>query len=194
MINRVNMDGVTAYSEYTQLPKGGYVVKIMKAEVKNNRVGQYIELSCDICEGEYSGFYAADYRNQGDPKKWHCVSFINVPRDDGSEKDGWTKKSFKTWYDALEQSNPGYTFDWDDTKLKGLICGAVFAGEEYIGRDGSKKMAIKIRNWIPADNVRKGKYKIPEDKTVKSGGSAAPSSSSGSGFIPVSETDADLPF
>ena len=93
MINRVNMDGVKPYGDSNILPKGGYVMKILGVTVKQNRVGQYLELSCDVCEGEYKDFFANDYRNQSDPKKWHCNAFVNVPRDDGTEKDGWTKGS-----------------------------------------------------------------------------------------------------
>ena len=41
-----------AYGDYDVLPKGGYVVKILGAEVCNNSVGQYVKISCDIAEGE----------------------------------------------------------------------------------------------------------------------------------------------
>ena len=48
MINRVNMDGVKPYGDSNILPKGGYVMKILGVTVKQNRVGQYLELSCDV--------------------------------------------------------------------------------------------------------------------------------------------------
>ena len=49
-----------AYGDYDVLPKGGYVVKILGAEVCNNSVGQYVKISCDIAEGEHAGFYAKE--------------------------------------------------------------------------------------------------------------------------------------
>ena len=165
MINRVNMDGVKPYGDSNILPKGGYVMKILGVTVKQNRVGQYLELSCDVCEGEYKDFFANDYRNQSDPKKWHCNAFVNVPRDDGTEKDGWTKRAFATFIDALEQSNNGYHFDWDETKMKGLIVGGLFV----------------------IDKVRNNKFKLPKDKLLK-----REDSSSSSGFTPVDSDD--LPF
>ena len=79
-----------AYQDYQQLPKGGYVLKILNAEVCENSIGQYIKISCDIAEGEYAGFFAAEYKNQqSEDKKWHCNYLLNVPNDDGTEKDGW---------------------------------------------------------------------------------------------------------
>ena len=45
-----------AYGDYEALPKGGYVVKILGAELCSNSVGQYVKISCDIAEGEYAGF------------------------------------------------------------------------------------------------------------------------------------------
>ena len=62
MINRVNMDGVKPYGDSNILPKGGYVMKILGVTVKQNRVGQYLELSCDVCEGEYKFSGATKYR------------------------------------------------------------------------------------------------------------------------------------
>ena len=94
-----------AYGDYEALPKGGYVVKILGAEVCNNSVGQYVKISCDIAEGEYAGFYAKEYKaQQSEDKKWHCNHLLYIPNDDGSEKDNWTKRRFKTFTEALEES------------------------------------------------------------------------------------------
>lgn len=188
MLNKVNMDGVKPYGDVAILPKGGYVMKILGVEVKENRIGQYLTLSCDVVEGEYKDFFANDYRNQtGDSKKWHCNAFINVPRDDGSEKDGWTKRAFATWIEALEQSNPGYHFDWDETKLKGLLIGGLFVIREYKGQNGDIRQSTTLASWTTVDKVRSGKYKLPKDKLLKR------ENTSSSGFTSVT-TDDDLPF
>ena len=187
MINRVNMDGVKPYGDSNILPKGGYVMKILGVAVKQNKVGQYLELSCDVCEGEYKDFFANDYRGQSDPKKWHCNAFVNVPRDDGSEKDGWTKRTFATWYTALEESNPGYHFDYDETKLKGLIVGGLFVIREYESQNGDVRQGTTLASWTTADKVRNNKFKLPKDRLLK-----REESSSSSGFTPVDSDD--LPF
>ena len=61
-----------AYGDIQALPKGGYVLKVLGAEVCNNSVGQYVKLGCDVVEGEYANFYANEYKNQqSEDKKWH---------------------------------------------------------------------------------------------------------------------------
>lgn len=192
MIKQVNMNGITGYQERETLPlgNGGYVLKIMGATVKSNIVGDYIELSCDIAEGEYKDFFSRDYKNQtGDNKKWHCVKFINVPKDDGSEKDTWTKQALKTFIDALEGSNPGYHFDWDETKFKGKIIGGLFRVEEYLGRqDSNIHESVRLASFTTADRIRTGKFTPMKPKKLR-GDAAEPATPA---FI---EVDSDeLPF
>ena len=94
-----------AYGEIQQLPKGAYILKVLGVDLNENSVGQYITLHCDVLEGEHKDFFAKDYKaQQSEDKKWHCNFFINVPNDDGSEKDGWTKRRFKTIMEAFEES------------------------------------------------------------------------------------------
>ena len=73
-----------AYGDYQQLPKGGYVLKILGVELCTNKIGQYVKISCDVAEGEYAGFFTNEYKNQQqEDKKWHCNYLLNVPNDDG---------------------------------------------------------------------------------------------------------------
>ncbi len=181
------------YSAYQALPKGGYVARIMGAAVMENSKGQYVKISVDIAEGEYQGYYAHDYEGQtGEDKKWRGIYLLNVPRDDGSEQDGWTKRKFKTFTEALEDSNPGYHFDWDESKFKGLIIGALFNEREYEKSDGSVGRATNLAQVTSVDNIRSGKYKLPDDKLLKrtSGSAASPD-----GFMNIPDSiDEELPF
>lgn len=187
MINKVNMDGIKPYGESSMLPKGGYVMKILGVEVKQNSKGQYLQVSCDVVEGEYKDFFAEDYRAQSEPKKWHCNAFVNVPRDDGTEQDGWTKRAFATFIDSLEQSNSGFHFDWDETHLKGLLVGGLFSFREYEGQDGTVRQGTNLASWTSVEKIRTGRYKLPKDRPLKRD---TPSASNG--FTPV--LDDDLPF
>lgn len=188
----VNMDGVRGFQDRETLPlgNGGYVVRIMGAVEKQNSVGNYLEVSCDIAEGDYKDFFANDYRSQtGDPKKWHCTKFINLPKDDGTEKDDVTKSILKTFMDALEGSNPGYHWDWDESKLKGKIVGGLFREEEYLGRtDNNVYTSVKLASWTTADKIRTGKFKPLKKKCLKT---YEPSTPSGA-FTAVD--DEQLPF
>ena len=180
-----------------QLPVGAYVCTILKAEEKvyNSPKGEWhkLEVSFDISEGEQKDFYANDYRAQsGEDKKWKGVLRMNIPTDDGSEADGWTKRSFKTNILAIEESNNGYHWDWNEAQLKGKTVGIVFRSEEweYNGKRGWRTAPFKM---VPAADVKSGNIKIPDPKPLN--GKAASQASTAadlSDFVEVAS--ADLPF
>lgn len=157
-----------AYKDFEQLPKGGYILKIMGADVCENSVGQYVKISCDIAEGDYKDFYSKEYRaQQPEDKKWHCNYLLNVPKDDGTEQDGWTARRFKTVIEALEESNSGYHFDWDERKFKGKLIGGLFNEREYEKNDGTVGRATNLAQLCAVEKIREGKFKIPADKVLK---------------------------
>ena len=187
-------DKVHGYQDRPQLPVGGYVMRIMGAEVKENRIGQYVQVSMDIAEGQYKDFFADYYRAQDANKKWHCNYLLNVPLDDGSEKDGWTKRRFKTFTEALEASNDGYHFDWDEKKFKGLMIGGLFNIREWKTDDGQRGRSTNLAQVCSVEKIRTGKYKLPKDQLLKDSDSADSSSTNttSGGFTVVH--DDDLPF
>ena len=157
-----------AYTDFQQLPKDGYVLRIMGAEVCENSKGEYIKISCDLAEGEYKDFYANEYRNQQqEDKKWHCNYLLNVPNDDGSEQDGWTKRRFKTVIAALEDSNPGYHFDWDEKKFKGKLVGGLFNEREYEANDRTVKRTTNLAQMCAVEKIRSKTFKLPKDKLLQ---------------------------
>ena len=184
-------------SARAQLPVGAYICQILKAEEKvySSPKGEWhkLEVSFDICEGEHKDFYANDYRAQsGEDKKWKGVLRMNIPTDDGSEADGWTKRSFKTNILAIEESNNGYHWDWNEAQLKGKTVGIVFRSEEweYNGKRGWRTAPFKM---VPAADVKSGNIKIPDPKPLN--GKAASQASTAadlSDFVEVAS--ADLPF
>ena len=191
-----DFDKVQGYQDRQQLPVGGYVMKIMGAEVKENRVGQYVQVSMDVAEGQYKDFFANDYRSQDGSQRgkvWHCNYLLNVPVDDGSERDGWTKRRFKTFTEALESSNEGYHFDWDEKKFKGLLIGGLFNLREW-ENDGRRGISTNFAQVCSVEKIRTGKFKLPKDQLL-SGTSSANTATSGDapgGFTVVH--DDDLPF
>jgi len=190
-------ESTQGYQDRPQLPTGGYVMKIMGAEVKENSIGQYVQVSMDIAEGQYKDFFANDYRAQqpqeGKDKIWHCNYLLNVPNDDGSERDGWTKRKFKTFTEALEASNDGYHFDWDEKKFKGLSIGGLFNMREYKTRDGNIGRSPNLAQVTSVEKIRAGKFKIPKDQLISGGqGDASAPASVPSGFTVIN--DDDLPF
>ena len=192
-----NYDTTQTISARAQLPVGAYICQILKAEEKvySSSKGEWhkLEVSFDISEGEHKDFYANDYRSQsGEDKKWKGVLRMNIPSDDGSEADNWAKRSFKTNILAIEESNNGYHWDWNEAQLKGKTVGIVFRSEEweYNGKRGWRTAPFKM---VPAADVKSGNIKIPDPKPLN--GKAASQASTAadlSDFVEVAS--ADLPF
>lgn len=192
-----NYDNTQTISARAQLPVGAYICQILKAEEKvySSPKGEWhkLEVSFDICEGEHKDFYANDYRSQsGEDKKWKGILRMNIPSDDGSEADNWAKRSFKTNILAIEESNNGYHWDWNEAQLKGKTVGIVFRSEEweYNGKRGWRTAPFKM---VPAADVKSGNIKIPDPKPLN--GKAASQASTAadlSDFVEVAS--ADLPF
>lgn len=176
------------------LPRGGYVCKIIGAKPIETKFGQSIKVAFDIAEGEYAGYYQAKYdTNTNEDKKWPGVYLLNVPTDDGSQKDGWTKRKFRTFTDALEDSNAGYHFDWDETKFKGKLIGFVFNYREFETDDGGTGWTPNAANSTSVDAIRNGKYKIPADRPLKNRPVAPAPDTSDFVAVPVG-TDEEVPF
>ena len=113
------------------LPAGGYVAKILNAEEISYSWGSVLLISFDIIEGQFKDFFSTDYKNQDrEDKKWRGTYRLSVPKDDGSEKDGWTKRTFGNAIWSIEASNPGYHWDWNETALKGKTVGVLYRNRE----------------------------------------------------------------
>lgn len=190
-------DRNNTYKEQERLPIGGYVLKIMDAKEVEQSWGSQLIISFDIAEGEYKDFFAKNYRTQqGEDKKWKGVYRLNVPKDDGSEQDNWAKTKFNTVVFNIEDSNPGYRWDWDERKLKGKLIGALFNNKEFAIGD-KHGFYTNCHSLILVDKIRKGDYKIPDDTLLKSnssGGSVAPATDK-DGFMSIPDgAGEELPF
>lgn len=178
-----------ANSVKEKLPTGGYVCKILSAKVEETEWGDKLVIAFDIAEGDYKGFYQREFdANTNEDKKWKGTYRLNIPADDGSEKDGWAKKRFNGFIYALEDGNSGYTFDWDEKKLKGKLIGVVFGNREweYNGKTGWSSYAAYITD---VSSVRDGKYRPAADKPLQNKATAT------SAFSTAAVVDdADLPF
>ena len=164
------------YQDTAKLPPDGYVIGIIGAEEKTEHWGTFLEIKFDICEGEWTNFYSSQYKSSTlKDKKYKGIYRMSVPREDGSEQDEWTARRFKTDMLAIEESNPGFTWDWDERKLIGRKVGVIFFQKEYEfnGRYGMFTAPHSLRG---ADKIREGDFKIPEPKLLKNrqgGGGAA---------------------
>ena len=171
------------------LPAGGYVAKIIKAEEITTEYGKRLFVYFDIIEGEHKGHFNENYAAQNtEDKKWKGVYRLNVPKDDGSEKDGWAKDKFGNFTWSVEQSNHDYHWDWNEAGLKGKTVGVLFRNKEW-EMNGNTGWTTECSDTDSADNIRNGKFKMPKDKPLAN----KSASSAGYEVVPPLDDD-DCPF
>lgn len=170
-----DFDKVQASGEYEKLPAGGYVLRIQSVEDDPKK--EYLRIVYDIAEGPEANRYQNetaenDYRH----------SFIRSYKEKALGM-------FKAFTNALEESNPGYKWDWKEGALGGKLLGVVLGYEEYEANDGNVKERIRVVSCMGADRIRKGDFKVPELKKLKTD---TATSAPVPGFTPIA--DGDVPF
>jgi len=169
------------------LPAGGYVCQILSARVESGEWGDTLVIAHDVCEGEFEGIFKRDYdNNTREDKKWRGTYRLRLPKDDGTESDGWKKRTLGNFIWAVENSNPGYSWAWDEKTLKGKKVGLLYRNKEweYNGRSGWTTEAAGSES---IDNIREGKFKTLKDKPL-------PEKPAASVFTEDVEDDGELPF
>lgn len=192
--NKFNRENAKQVSSFELLPKGAYVCKILKADEAKNSSGNgsHIRIGFDIAEGEYKDFYKKQFdANTNEDKKWpnDAMYLLSVPNDNSPE---WQVQQWDTFWTILEDSNEGFVFDGESTKLKNKVFGGLFHIEqsEY---DGNIYDHTKLK-WVrAAQDIRDNKYgKLPKDKLV---GSNTQKEAKDDGFMNVPEGEGDeIPF
>lgn len=197
MIRRpTNWNDVKEFSDRQKLPLGAYVCKVKKAAVQETEWGEQLCILFDIAEGEYSGFFNNEFNANTNPdKKWKGVLKQWLPKDNGTEKDEWTKSSLKGMITAFEKSNAGYRWDWNEASLTGRLIGILFRNEEW-EYEGKSGWAVRPFRAISVDSVLEKTFTLPKDKPLKkesttSSYANAPATDS-YGFTDI--TSDDIPF
>lgn len=196
-----NWNEVKEYTERAKLPLGAYVCQVKQCRVQDNDYGSQLAILFDIQEGEYKGYFADDYAaNQQQDKKWKGVLRIWLPKDDGSEKDEFTKSVLKGMVTAFENSNPGFSWNWYEKSLEGKQIGVLFRNEEW-EYDGKSGWAVRPFRAISVTSVREGKFSLPKDKPLANKASGASYQAPAPAYVPPSDTngfvkvdDDELPF
>ena len=158
-----------AYTGAAKLPAGGYVLKILavKFEPGKGDVSDQLIISYDIAEGDQEGFYQKNYAAQtGEDKRWKGSKSLWLPKDDGSERDEWTKRKFKTFIVCVEDSNDGFHWDWDESKLKGKLVGGIFNEKEY-EFNGNTGFYTALHHFVAVETIRQSDFKVPAPTYLK---------------------------
>lgn len=137
--------------DFRGLPIGAYECVIMDARVNHNEQSgkDTFKVSVDIASGEFKDYFRKMYENDTRiDRKWNnnAVKYLSYTGDNIAY--------FKGFLTVVENSNQGYKWDWDETKLKGKkVCG-VFQYEEYEKQDGTKGVKVRLNKFRSLDKMK----------------------------------------
>ena len=164
-------------SNFAQLPPPGvYLAEIqgVKLEESYDHSRENIVLMIEITDGEFKGQYHKVFEEQknsfGDKVKYRGT-FRIVPFLENDEP--WVKSKFEGNLWALYESNPGFEWDWDERKLKGLKIGINVRKCFYEGNDGTEKETTEIGQLESIVEVKAGKVKPMKERKQKKNGSSS---------------------
>ena len=172
-------------------PKGCYIAEIKTAEVVDLQFldRKAIELTLDICEGEYKGRYEEVWREQDEKfgKATFKGTFRLIPPVEDDED--WRRRAFESNLWCVQQSNPDYEWDWDEKKLKGKKVGINVRNRLYT-YNGQDRTTTEICQFETVDDVRSGKAKPRPDRNQRK---SEEEKTAGKDFADVSKT-VDVPW
>lgn len=164
-MEKLNLENVTATSEYKDNGKivpGGYVCEIKTVtdcpvgyNAKKPESGDFLKIEYDIAEGDFTGYYKDLEEKFG----FWGGSYIRSYKPNALGV-------FKGFIKAVSDSNPGFSWDWDEQSLVGKKVGLVLGPDTYTGMDGKTKTKMKVVAVKSVDDIRSGKFSIPENPVI----------------------------
>lgn len=191
-MKQLDLSNVQAIQEgsYRQIVPGGYVCRITKVEDMpfnpTTGKGDFLKVEFDIAEGDFAGYFGEQYQQFG---KWRGILY----RSYGQNSLGM----FKGFIKAIEESNPGYQWQWHEETLVGKLIGVVFGEEEYVDRTYHTAVSVKPRQIRSVQAIRAGDFKIPAIKKLNSTQAAQVQQveqDTQAGYTPIQGADVPLPF
>lgn len=163
-------DDIKINEGYEKIKVGGHICKILDAKVveftspKDNKKYEQLSLKIDIAEpDEQAGYYERRFANDAKTDalnaKWKGFHKISVPTN---ESEDFIKTNFKRFTTAVEKSNPGYIWNWQENTLIGKTFGGIFGLEEFKNDKGEIIAFARIRYVRSVENIDKAE--IPDVK------------------------------
>jgi hypothetical protein len=169
----LNLSEVVENQEFARVLPGGYICRIMSIDDVVDR--EYLKIEYDIAEGNFAGRYQELYNSRG----FWGGNFIRSYKEKALP-------FFKGFITAVENSNKGFIFDNDESKLFGKIVGIVLGEEEYTKKDGSIGVRLYANQIRSVEQIRKG-VEVPAMKRLKQDSGATQ-------FGKEVFSDVDVPF
>lgn len=190
-------DEIKVNVDYEKLELGGHKGIIKKVEEYTGLTGNTslkVEIDTDKNDKQPNYFQNQYDNNDNADKKWAIsgTKYVSLKEDENCVK---MLKSFIT---AVENSNPGFTFDWNKEldQLTNKKVGLVFGQEEYENDKGEIKIATKItnfRSYDKVDNVQVPKVKLLNGSYIDYDEYKNDNSNNNTDCIEIL-SDEDLPF
>jgi hypothetical protein len=177
---------------FTQLPPGAYNCVIKSAyEIQAQSGKNMIQLQLDIADGEFAGYFKNQYesaRKLYPDTKWRATY--------NQLTEGDSLGYFKGLIQDIQDSNPGYIFDFNEEKLSGKKIGGVFGREQYKNQFGEVKFATKCFYCVAASKVKD--MPPPKDKLLDpaktNGNGNGYNDAHANGIVEDINVSDDLPF
>lgn len=162
-----NYENVQLNEDFIAIELGGHKGVIKNAEVYTSEFSG--KTSLKVCvdtakDDKQPEYFAELYKNDDrENKKWSSSAIRYVSLGDEENQ----VKQLKSFITAVENSNPGFTYDWnkeEKIQLKDKKIGLVFALEEYENQEGKVKTARKLNQFRSIDKI--DNIKIPKVKKL----------------------------
>lgn len=182
-----------------QLPAGAYVAKIKGVKIEGQEPDQHLVIRVDVEEGEYKSYFFNRFMREKENSKYEPKYKgdyrLRIPNPDNKNAPH-PESDLKRFNDAIwriEQSNPGYHWDWDENGLKNLLVGIQMIDSEFNGYHFTK-----IGRLESVDDVRNGTYQRIEPKLPTGNADDSqfiqPKIDPQSGYAQVDVNGVELPF
>lgn len=151
------------FGDYETLELGGHEVVIKNAYEYTGQTGNTsLKIEVDIAGNDkQAGFYQKQFDSNPSADKWWptgACKFISLKEDENCVA------LFKGFTTVIENSNPGYKWNFDEKTLIGKkLCG-VFGLEEFEKQDGSVGVATKLTQFRSLSKLNE--VKIPKVKLL----------------------------
>ena len=156
-----------------QLPAGPYVAKIKAVKIDGVEPDQTLVLRVDVCEGPYKDYFYNRFKREQQNYENHNSRFepkykgdfrLRIPNDENT-RAMYPESDRKRFGDAIyriEESNPGYHWDWNEQGLVNLFVGINMQESEYNGNTFTKIGRLEI-----VSDVREGKVSPMEPRAQR---------------------------
>ncbi len=149
----IDLSNVEEAREFERVTPGGYVCGI--TNVKDVPESEYLLIEYDIAEGSLKNYY----RQLSDARGFWGGKFVKSYK-------GKALPFFKGFITAVESSNSGYRWNYDENTLRRRLIGLVLGEEEYRKNNGTVGKRLYVAQVHSVDKIRSGDYTVPPLKKL----------------------------